>query len=111
MTLAGVVYAKGLGAHAASDIRYAMNGSCTTFSAKVGVDDEVGTNGTVDFQVFADGDQAVRLGRDDRRPARPDGHASTSPAGRPSSSSSPMPATATRYDHADWADAKLTCGG
>ena len=40
MTLNGTVYAKGLGVHAASDIRYTMS-SCTSFTASVGVDDEV----------------------------------------------------------------------
>ena len=55
MTLAGVVYAKGLGAHAASDIRYTMSATAPRSAAKVGVDDEVGTQGTVVFQVWADG--------------------------------------------------------
>ena len=42
ITLNGVTYAKGLGAHAASDIRYALNGACSVFTAAVGVDDEMG---------------------------------------------------------------------
>ena len=29
ITLNGVTYAKGLGAHAASDVRYALNGACS----------------------------------------------------------------------------------
>ena len=41
--LNGVTYAKGLGAHAASDIRYALNGACSVLTAAVGVDDEMGT--------------------------------------------------------------------
>ena len=59
ITLAGVVYAKGLGVHAASDIRYTMS-ACTSFTAKVGVDDEIAsTRGSVVFQVYADGDQVA----------------------------------------------------
>jgi alpha-galactosidase len=54
ITLNGTTYAKGLGVHAASDIQYAVGGTCSRFKASVGVDDEVGTNGSVVFQVFAD---------------------------------------------------------
>ena len=54
LTLNGQTYAKGLGGHASSDIRYAIGG-CTRFQASVGVDDEVGANGSIDFQVFLDG--------------------------------------------------------
>jgi len=55
ITLNGATHAKGLGAHAPSDIRYALGGACATFSADVGVDDEVGTGGRVVFRVWADG--------------------------------------------------------
>ena len=44
--LNGVAYAKGLGAHAASDIRYALNGACSVLTAAVGVDDEMGSGGS-----------------------------------------------------------------
>ena len=57
MTLAGVVYAKGLGGHAASDIRYTMGGTCTSFTVKAGLDDEVGSNGSLIFTILADGVQ------------------------------------------------------
>jgi len=108
ITLAGVVYAKGLGTHAASDIRYTMSG-CTTFAASVGVDDEVSTNGSVVFQVFADAtkvyDSGVLTGASPTQPV----------------SATVTGATVLRlvvtdggdninYDHADWADARLTCG-
>ena len=81
LSLRGVVYPKGLGGHAASDVRYAMNGGCTSFSAKVGVDDETGANGSVDFQVFGDGTKLADSGlmtattatqTADRRRHRPD---------------------------------------
>ncbi|CAN5874449.1 hypothetical protein BH18ACT11_BH18ACT11_00850 [soil metagenome] len=55
ITLNGTAFQKGLGVHAASDVRYNLAGAYSTFSAKVGVDDEVGTRGSVVFEVWADG--------------------------------------------------------
>jgi hypothetical protein len=55
ITLNGVTYAKGLGVHATSELRYALGGQYATFLADVGVDDEVGNAGSVVFQVWADG--------------------------------------------------------
>ncbi len=55
ITLNGVSYAKGLGAHAESHVVYNLAGKYATFLSDVGVDDEVGTNGSVVFQVVADG--------------------------------------------------------
>ena len=55
ITLNGQVYSKGLGTNATSDIRYSLAGTnYSQFLADVGVDDEVGSNGTVDFQVWLD---------------------------------------------------------
>ncbi|MBC8106712.1 MAG: NPCBM/NEW2 domain-containing protein, partial [Anaerolineae bacterium] len=53
--LNGVTYAKGLGVHAASELRYALNGVYQSFLTDVGVDDEVGSAGSIVFQVWADG--------------------------------------------------------
>ncbi|NMM55508.1 NPCBM/NEW2 domain-containing protein [Paenibacillus aquistagni] len=47
-------YAKGLGTHAHSEIVYKLNGQYTSFAALVGVDNEVGTVGSVEFQVVVD---------------------------------------------------------
>jgi hypothetical protein len=55
ITLNSVTYAKGLGTHAASDLRYTLAGLYAMFQADVGVDDEVGNSGSVVFQVWADG--------------------------------------------------------
>ena len=54
LTLNGATYAKGVGTHAASDVRVAIPSGCTTFTAVIGLDDEVGANGSVTFQVFGD---------------------------------------------------------
>src|SRR4029079_14902353 len=52
ITLNGVTYAKGRGSTQTADVRYALGGTCTLFSADVGVDDEVAANGSVVFQVW-----------------------------------------------------------
>jgi hypothetical protein len=54
ITLNGVTYSKGLGAHANSEVRFYLGGEYTTFFSKIGVDDEVGNNGSVTFLVYAD---------------------------------------------------------
>lgn len=48
-------YTKGLGVHANSEIRYALNGQYASFASDIGVDDEVGISGSVTFEVWADG--------------------------------------------------------
>ena len=83
---------------------------CTTFAAKVGLDDEVANNGSVVFQVFADGtkvyDSGVLTG------ASPTATVSANVTGKTA-----LQLVVTNggdnvdFDHADWADAKLTCGG
>ncbi|WP_373544705.1 NPCBM/NEW2 domain-containing protein [Chamaesiphon sp.] len=62
LTLNGVTYAKGLGVHASSDTTYALGGNYTRFISDIGVDDEVGNNGSVVFQVLADGVQIYDSG-------------------------------------------------
>ena len=109
ITLNGVVYAKGLGTHAASDVRYTLAGTCSLFTATVGVDDEVGANGSVVFQVFTDGtkvyDSGVLTG------SSPSAAVSLDVTGKTA-----LQLVVTNggdnidFDHADWADAKLTCG-
>ena len=55
ITLGGVQYTNGIGVNSYSGIEYNLGGVCSRFSATIGIDDEVGNNGTVIFQVFADG--------------------------------------------------------
>ncbi|MEV8015812.1 NPCBM/NEW2 domain-containing protein [Streptomyces sp. NPDC086554] len=62
MTVNGVVYAKGLGAHASSSIEYYTGGACEKVTAKVGVDDEKGLKGSVVFEIWADGKKAASTG-------------------------------------------------
>ncbi|MDG0874761.1 M60 family metallopeptidase [Paenibacillus thiaminolyticus] len=54
LTLNNETYTKGLGTHAYSEIVYKLDGQYTSFAALVGVDNEVGTVGSVEFQVVVD---------------------------------------------------------
>ena len=110
LTLNGATFAKGLGVHAFSDVRYAVTGACTTrtFNATVGVDDETGSAGSVVFQVYVD--DVLRY---------------TSPTLTGASVSSTVSVSLTgatqlrlvvtdagdgpTSDHADWADARIVC--
>jgi beta-galactosidase GanA len=108
ITLAGTRYSSGLGVHAAGDVALYLDGHCTRLTATVGVDDEVGTGGSVTFSVLADGRTVA-----------------TTPTVTGASSAVPIDADVTGAtivelmtgdggdgngaDHADWADARLNC--
>jgi alpha-galactosidase len=62
ITLNGVTYPKGIGVNAFAGSDYDLGGICSRFQATIGVDDEVGANGTVIFQVFADGMEIYNSG-------------------------------------------------
>ncbi|WP_245556458.1 NPCBM/NEW2 domain-containing protein [Deinococcus aquatilis] len=54
LSLGGQTYGRGYGVHAPSSLVFSVGEQCQTFSADVGVDDEV-SGGSVTFQVWADG--------------------------------------------------------
>lgn len=62
ITLANTVYSKGIGVNSRSGIEYNLGGVCTRFQATVGIDSEEGANGSVIFEVFADGAQIYNSG-------------------------------------------------
>jgi len=112
LTIGGVAYAKGLGTHANSDVLYTLGGNCSTFSAQVGVDDEVGNFGSVVFQLWSGKvgsgaklyDSGKLTGTDVAKAVSVSLsgvtalHLVVTDAGDGGS-----------YDHADWASAKVTC--
>ncbi len=55
LTLKGTTYNYGIGVHADSLIQVKLNGNYKKFSATVGVDDEVGSGGSIIFKVYGDG--------------------------------------------------------
>ncbi|MCO5992097.1 NPCBM/NEW2 domain-containing protein [Actinoallomurus rhizosphaericola] len=108
ITINGVVYQKGLGAHAPSTVEYYLAKRCTAVSADVGVDDEKTQNGSVTFEIWADGTKVADSGL--LTTADPAKHLTADVSG----------AQFVRLivtdggngvdsDHADWADAKVTC--
>lgn len=54
--LNGYTYTSGVGTHGPSQIIIKLNGSVTTFHAVLGLDDETGTNGNFDYNVFVKGE-------------------------------------------------------
>ncbi|MEL6191566.1 MAG: NPCBM/NEW2 domain-containing protein [Bacteroidota bacterium] len=48
-------YSTGLGVHATSRVTYTLNGNYNRFASDIGVDEEVGNNGSVVFEVLLDG--------------------------------------------------------
>ncbi len=107
LTIAGVTYEKGLGTHAPAEVVVYLGGRCTSFSAALGLDDEITQPGSVAFQVMGDGKPLYDSGVLRPGPAVP----------------TTVDVTRVRmltlvvtdggdnknFDHADWADAKLSC--
>lgn len=108
ITIAGQSYSKGLGVHANSVITYQIQaGTYNQFSANIGVDDEVGNQGSVVFQVDVDGVQMFQS-------------ATLTGSGAAEQVNVSIPSNATSltlkvngagdgigHDHADWANARL----
>ncbi|ABF44077.1 NPCBM/NEW2 domain-containing protein [Deinococcus geothermalis] len=106
LTIGGQTYATGFGVHAGSSMTFSLAGQCQTFTAQVGIDDEVGNRGSVVFQVFADGtkvyDSGVLRGTDAPKTL------SVSVAGKQELRLVVTDAgDGISYDHADWANPKL----
>ena len=55
LAIGGKQFEHGLGTHANSVFRLALGGKGERFTATVGVDDEVGKQGSIEFQVTGDG--------------------------------------------------------
>lgn len=109
LAIRGTSYSKGLGVHARSDVDYHLGGGCRNLTVDVGVDDETGGNGSVDFQVYRDGtkvaDTGVVTGKDAVR------HLNVDLTG-----GAELRLVVTdggdniNYDHADWANPTIACG-
>jgi alpha-galactosidase len=111
LTIAGVKFDKGLGTHAASVLHIDLQGDAKRFTASVGVDDEVKKDrGSVVFEIHGDGkllwkSKTLETGQ---TAEKVDVDLSgvkklillVSDAG-----------DGVNYDHADWADAKITYTG
>ncbi len=109
LTIAGTTYAKGIGAHAAGTVDVGLGGRCSTFAADVGVDAEVGSGrGSVTFSVLGDGATLATT------PVKTGGQAATSLSVNVSGRATLRLTVGNGgdnidYDHADWANARVTC--
>jgi hypothetical protein len=107
LTINGVVYDKGLGSHAPADITVYLGGQCTEFTALVGLDDEITQPGSVAFQVAGDGTTRYDSGVLRPGPAMPVAVDVTGV--RMLTLHVTDGGDNKNFDHADWADARLTC--
>jgi alpha-galactosidase len=107
LTLNGVTYAKGLGAHAYGEISYHLGGQCTAVEADVGIDDET-TAGSVVFQIWRDStkvaDSGVKTGAQGATRLAADVTGGTTLRLVATDASDGI-----SNDHADWANARVTC--
>ena len=114
ISLNGVKYTKGLGVHAYAEQRYQTLGNCSNFAATLGIDDEIPPGyGSVAFQVWGDGFLLYNSGMiSGGSPAVP---VNVNVSGRQSISLVVTngiymaPSWTVVDDHADWANATLTC--
>ena len=108
ITLKGQAFAKGLGAHANSDVRFFLGGQCSAFAAQIGIDDEANSSGSVVFQVLADGvkiyDSGLIFGSSAAQSVN---------VGLTGKSELALIITdggdGIGSDHGDWANARVTC--
>jgi alpha-galactosidase len=108
MSIEGRQYATGLGAHAPGEIVFYLGGECSRITTDVGVDDEKSANGSVTFELWADGEKVADSGyMDTSTPAR------TLAADLTGATLLRLVVTdagnGNNSDHADWADPRLTC--
>ena len=108
LSIGGVTYTKGLGTHAPSEISVYLGRGCERFSAKIGLDDETGQPGSVAFQVFGDDeplyDSGIIQGKGAAVPIDVDVSNVRMLSLRVTDGGD-----GRNFDHADWAEAALTC--
>ncbi len=111
LKIAGRTFDKGIGTHAASLMYIDLKNSCRSFSAYVGVDDEVnGKIGSVRFRIYGDGKLLFNSGV--LRAGDPAKKVDIDLTGCKTLTLSVDPAgDNTSFDHADWADAAFVVAG
>jgi alpha-galactosidase len=108
LTLRGAVSAKGLGMPAPANVRYTLPSGCSQFQAQVGVDDETGVNGSVGFEVWANGSKLYSS-------AEMFGGGATAQVNLTLTGQTDLRlvvgggTNGINFDHADWAMARVTC--
>jgi alpha-galactosidase len=110
LRIGGRTFEHGLGTHADSILYVRLDGGSRRFTAFVGVDDEIGKRGSVEFRVLADDKEVLRSGilkgGDKAKEVDIDVSGVTLLILLVSSGPDGM-----NYDHADWADAAFEVSG
>jgi hypothetical protein len=101
-------YPKGVGMHAAGAISLWLGAKCTRFDSLLGIDDEVPEPGTVNFRVMGDGRLLAESGRVHSWDAVKSITADVTGV-RVLVLEVTDNGDGKNFDHADWADARLTC--
>ncbi len=109
LKIGGKTFERGLGTHADSILYVELNGGSTRFTAFVGVDNEAGTRGSVEFRVLADGKQVYNSGVVKSGDAAK--QVDVDVTGVQMLVLSVGSGEGMNYDHADWADAFFTVTG
>ncbi|MEV6718362.1 glycoside hydrolase family 97 catalytic domain-containing protein [Lentzea sp. NPDC051208] len=108
LSIGGVTYAKGIGTHAPSEVSVYLGRGCERLTAKIGLDDETEQPGSVSFQVFGDDkplyDSGVVRGKGAAVPIDVDVSTVRMLSLRVTDGGD-----GRNFDHADWAEAALTC--
>jgi alpha-galactosidase len=108
MTINGVTYAKGLGAHGPSEITYYVGGACTTVTTDVGIDDEKDNSpANATFSIFADATKVADSGP--MTSADPAKHLTADLTGAQVLRLVVDNNGNSDSDHADWAGIQITC--
>jgi hypothetical protein len=109
ITIGGQTFTKGLGSHAPSVVTVDLAGRCTAFEADVGVDAEVEDSGSVEFQVWGDGDKLFDSGV--VRGGQQAVGAYADVTGIQTMKLVVLDGgDGVDFDHADWGNARLACG-
>jgi len=106
LTIDGNTYIKGIGTHAGSEIIYDLNGAYTSFYSHVGVDDEVGANATIVFEVYGDGNKIYDSGTMRHDDSFKEVHVNITGMNELKLKITDA-GDGINSDHGDWADAKL----
>jgi hypothetical protein len=108
LLVGGVVYAKGIGAHATSEVSVYTGRRCSAFTAGIGLDDETTSTGSVVFQVYGDGrlllDSGVVRDKGAARAITVD-----TTGVRMLSLRVTDGGDGKNFDHADWVEARISC--
>ena len=106
LRIGAAVFEHGIGAHAPSRIVVALDGRCSLFLADVGLDEEVGDQGSVVFEVWGDGERLAVSGIVRGPQVSVPIAADVSGVDRLALVVTPG-GDGNAFDHADWGDARL----